>query len=314
MKKNESWHLDNGGTFDSIVRSMKNNIRPALPFKLTDPDGLLFDEEPSVFVNLHVRPIVFTERGVNYFKPRFKYICIPLENVTSPEQFEKSYRLWLDVERSLLADDVAAKAAQEKSPGHYGILKALWEGDLDQAEAIGTQMDAAQKGPDLKLVETSAPHPVQHLERSPAQPPKKQLEVSTLTFTDQDRPEVRGVVQAAAVELTGFSEDGQKPRLIVCTIDGLNGPRHSDRLLMLTEIVFASDDPLGFFSDIHTPPTVVLRGSDGGYDFCSFVNGEAGPILTPVRGIGMGIEPRSSEALLSIYGEDALIALRGLRV
>lgn len=294
--------------------SMNSNSRPALPFKLTDPDGLLFDDEPSVFVNLHVRPIVFTERGVRYFKPRFRYICIPIENVQSPEQFEKSYRLWLDVERSLLADDAAAKAAQEKTPGHFGILKALWEGDLDQAEAIGMQMDAARKGPELKLVETSPPLPLHHPKRSSAQPPRKQLEVSTLTFTDLDRPEVRGVVQAATVELTALSEEGQKPRLIVCTIAGLNGPHHAEPLVMLTEIVFASDDPLGYFSDIYLPPTIVLRGSDGGYDFCTFVDGEMVPTLTPVRGVGVGIEPRSSEALTSIYGEDALIALGGLRV
>src|SRR5690606_2482179 len=100
----------------------------------------------------------------------------------------------------------------------------------------------------------SPPLPLHHPKRSSTQPPRKQLEVSTLTFTDLDRPEVRGVVQAATVELTGLSEEGQKPRLIVCTIAGLNGPHHAEPLVMLTEIVFASDDPLGYFSDIYTPP------------------------------------------------------------
>ena len=112
-----------------------------LPFEVTDPEGLAFDDSPQEFVNLSASPIVFTVRGISYFKPRFNHIGVNLAALNTSDDFARAYSRWMGVERALLRDRVASRAAQETTDGHYSILNALWSGDLDEAERIADKID-----------------------------------------------------------------------------------------------------------------------------------------------------------------------------
>lgn len=122
----------------------KNTTSHGLPFDLTDPDGLLFDEEPQLFVHLDASPIVFTVRGLRYFEPRFRMVGFDLASIISAEEFAAAHRTWLSLECSLLGEKIERAAAQERSPGEYSILQAIWHGGIDEAERLCKRMDRRQ--------------------------------------------------------------------------------------------------------------------------------------------------------------------------
>ena len=117
---------------------------PGLRFNLTDPDGMLFDDEPHLFVHLDASPIIFTIRGLRYFEPRFRMMGFDVASITTRESFERAHRAWLELEFSLLGDKVAQAAAAERCPAEYSILQAIWHGGLDEAERLCTRMERRQ--------------------------------------------------------------------------------------------------------------------------------------------------------------------------
>lgn len=115
-----------------------------MPFDLTHEDGLLFDEAPELFVDLQSTPIVFTIRGLRYFGVRFRHIGISLAQLKSRSDFDEAFRKWQEVEYSLLARSVAHQASEEHVPGPHGILQAIMNGQLDEAELLIARLERRQ--------------------------------------------------------------------------------------------------------------------------------------------------------------------------
>ena len=120
---------------------MKYDNACVLPFNLTDPEGLAYDEDPGAFVDLNHDPIIFSVRGLAYFSPRFKHAGIQLFTLHTRVDFERAYDRWMAIERSLLCEMVEQRAAAGPTNNEHQILKALWHGDLDKAEDIARRID-----------------------------------------------------------------------------------------------------------------------------------------------------------------------------
>lgn len=108
---------------------------PALPFDLCDPEGLRFDEQPQDFVDLSTNPLIFSVRGIAYFKPRFALVGVELASLISANDFNDAYERWMSHELFLLDDHLAKRSAQ-KPRSEHAELYALWCGDLDRAAAL----------------------------------------------------------------------------------------------------------------------------------------------------------------------------------
>lgn len=129
-----------------------------LPFDLTDPDGLLFDDEPHLFVDLETSPIIFTVRGLRYFEPRFRMLGVSIALINTREDFLRSHASWLQLECSLLGEKIERTAAAERMPAEYSILHAIWQGGLDEAERLCRRMDRRQASA-LRIVAGSTREP-----------------------------------------------------------------------------------------------------------------------------------------------------------
>jgi hypothetical protein len=116
----------------------------SLPFELTDPDGLLFDEDPHLFVDLEAFPIVFRIRGIRYFGPRFRMLGINIAQINTRDDFNSTYSAWLQLECSLLGEKIECEASAERMPAEYSVLQAIWQGGLDEAERLCRRMDRRQ--------------------------------------------------------------------------------------------------------------------------------------------------------------------------
>lgn len=114
---------------------------PKLPFNLTDPEGLAYDDDPTAFVNLAADPIILSVRGIAYFRPRFKYIGIDLGMVRTGVEFHAVYERWMGAERTLLGDMIEAKSLAELAPAEHSLLQAIWTGDFEVADAITERLD-----------------------------------------------------------------------------------------------------------------------------------------------------------------------------
>lgn len=139
---------------------MSDMTSPSLPFILTDPDGLMFDDEPELFVHLDVSPIVFTVRGLRYFSPRFRMMGVDVARLTTREAFERTFHSWMELEASLLGHKLAQAAAAENLPAEYSILNSIWKGGLDAAELMCERMDR-RKASALRIVAGSTREPPQ---------------------------------------------------------------------------------------------------------------------------------------------------------
>lgn len=117
---------------------------PALPFDLTDEEGLIFDDQPELFVDVNASPIVFTVRGLRYFEPRFRMVGFAVAHINTCAAFNHALRAWLGLESSLLREKIASAAAAERVPGEYSILYAIWQGGLDEAERLCQLMERRQ--------------------------------------------------------------------------------------------------------------------------------------------------------------------------
>lgn len=120
--------------------AIPTSFAPKLPFTLTDPEGLAFDEDPTAFVNVDADPIILSVRGIAYFKPRFKYVGIDLRTVRTGVEFRAAYERWMETERALLGDMIKAKSLAELVPAEHSLLQAIWTGDIVEAEAISERL------------------------------------------------------------------------------------------------------------------------------------------------------------------------------
>jgi hypothetical protein len=109
---------------------MTDEVRNA-QFLLTDEDGLVFDEYPSLFVRADQDPIVWTVRGLAYFAPRFRRIGVSIDRVNSPQEFATAYKTWLDLEKVLVLERV--KRASQCGSKEHQILQAILEGNTARA-------------------------------------------------------------------------------------------------------------------------------------------------------------------------------------
>lgn len=99
--------------------------------QLTDEEGLVFDENPALFVRTDQDPIVWTVRGLAYFAPRLKRIGIHIDRVSSPQQFAAAYKAWLDLEKVLVLERV--KLASQCGSKEHQILQAILDGNTARA-------------------------------------------------------------------------------------------------------------------------------------------------------------------------------------
>lgn len=107
---------------------------PPLDFDLWDEDGLLVEHQPELFVDLSPAPIIFTIKGIKYFKPRFELIGISLASLKTQDQFKSAHAAWLAHEWVLLNDHIDIQAKSSKSANPHQFLQAVLSADLDQAE------------------------------------------------------------------------------------------------------------------------------------------------------------------------------------
>lgn len=114
-------------------------------FELCDEEAFVFDAHPELFVLLDVEPIIFTTRGVRYFGPRFCSIGIDPARITSAGDFHAAERQWMQVERVLLQDQIAARAGATHTANEHQILQAIMLGDIDAAEQALHRLDHKQR-------------------------------------------------------------------------------------------------------------------------------------------------------------------------
>lgn len=116
-----------------------------LPFDLCDEDGLRFDLEPQLFVRLDQNPILWTVRGLAYFRPRFAYLGIAISAVDSAQRFKQALERWLDVERQLLLERIDVKANHGGETLEYRFLRAVVHGDLVQGDKVVRLLEHRQR-------------------------------------------------------------------------------------------------------------------------------------------------------------------------
>jgi hypothetical protein len=126
-------------------------MQSAASFDLWDEDGLLFEEHPDWFVLLDRTPIVWTVRGMKYFRPRFALIGVAATAIGTPQAFDQALGRWLDVERELLARKIYSQGAAPNAPLASRCLKAVLDGDADLAERLISQLEMRAQG-GLRLV------------------------------------------------------------------------------------------------------------------------------------------------------------------
>ncbi len=102
---------------------------PPLDFKLLDEEGLLCWDEPHLFVDLSVEPVVFTVRGIAHLAPRFKHVGVDIASIRTAADFDAAVRSWRQVEEVLLQEHIAARAAQGGASNPHKALMAIYEGD-----------------------------------------------------------------------------------------------------------------------------------------------------------------------------------------
>ncbi|MDP3522249.1 MAG: hypothetical protein Q8S02_16685 [Hydrogenophaga sp.] len=96
---------------------------------LHDEETFAYDAEPQAFVLLDQSPIVFTVRGIRFFKPRFAHIGIDIGAITTEEKFRDTLYAWSLVEYELLRTKIASDAAKSPTAFEHQALLAAIDGD-----------------------------------------------------------------------------------------------------------------------------------------------------------------------------------------
>lgn len=112
-----------------------------LSIDLLDPETLLFDTEPGLFVTLDCEPVVFSVRGLRHFTPRFKEVGVAIGDIRTEAHFRAALSAWTRLETTLLTDSIAAKARSTHQANEHQVLLAALMGDIDAAEAAMTRLE-----------------------------------------------------------------------------------------------------------------------------------------------------------------------------
>lgn len=112
-----------------------------IDFDLWHEDGLIFDDQPELFVLTSLEPVVFTVRGIQYWCPRLRYIGVDIAEVTTKADFESAYEKWLDAERGLILAKVGAMASATRAPNEHQLLQAILDGDEKLAEQVVRRLE-----------------------------------------------------------------------------------------------------------------------------------------------------------------------------
>ena len=118
---------------------------------LHDPEMLVFDAQPELFVLLDAVPPVFTIRGLRYFTPRFRMVGIEIATLRTECQFRAALLQWTTHETTLLFESIGAKAGATHQANEHQVLLAALMGDIDAAEAAMDRLEH-QRRVGLKVV------------------------------------------------------------------------------------------------------------------------------------------------------------------
>lgn len=129
---------------------------PTITIDLQDPDTLLFDETPDLFVLLNIDPVIFSVRGLRHFTPRFKAIGIDIASVRTEAQFRYALMTWTSHETTLLAASIESKARSTHQPNEHQVLLAAIMGDIDAAESAMDRLEHSKRAC-LAVVRTVGP-------------------------------------------------------------------------------------------------------------------------------------------------------------
>jgi hypothetical protein len=112
---------------------------------LCDPELLIFDEDPGLFVLLDQTPIVFTMRGLRFFCPRLKWIGIDIGTLQTADQFKQATSALTIAEYTELKTSIEASAGATHAPNEHQVLLAALSGDIDAAEAAMARLDHSRR-------------------------------------------------------------------------------------------------------------------------------------------------------------------------
>lgn len=125
--------------------------QPSLGFDLWHEDGLVFETEPALFVDLNASPIIFTVRGISYFRPRFKHVGISIADLHSRAQFEAAEQRWMEVEWVLLRERIDTRANARTASADDQVLQAILNRDVEEVERLVSRLEHRKRA-GLKLV------------------------------------------------------------------------------------------------------------------------------------------------------------------
>jgi len=110
-------------------------------FDLWHPDGLLYEDHPELFLLLDRNPIVWTVRGLRYFKPRFALLGVDITAIKTRTHFDAACSAWLRIERTLIEGRVRRKASRADAKPEDLVLRHILDGDLASAERLIAQLE-----------------------------------------------------------------------------------------------------------------------------------------------------------------------------
>lgn len=125
--------------------------QPELGFDLWHEDGIVFETEPELLVDLNAAPIIFTVRGISYFRPRFKHVGISIGDVHSRAQFEAAEQRWMEVEWVLLRERIGTRASARSASADEQVLQAILNQDAEEVERLVSRLEHRKRA-GLKLV------------------------------------------------------------------------------------------------------------------------------------------------------------------
>lgn len=118
---------------------------------LHDEETFAFDAQPEAFVRLDASPIVFTVRGIRYFKPRFDHIGTEISTLTTEAEFRSALYQWCLVEYELLRQKIESEAGKShQATTHHVLLAAITGNEEDLRNVLAKVSHRSRAG--LKAV------------------------------------------------------------------------------------------------------------------------------------------------------------------
>ena len=119
-------------------------------FDLCDPEGLAFEDSPSLFVLLDREPITWTVRGLAYFAPRFSRVGVSISAIRTSAEFNAALDQWLDLEFQLLFEKIERQASSVGMQLEHRAMKAILDGNAGEARRLEAIIRHRQRT-DLRL-------------------------------------------------------------------------------------------------------------------------------------------------------------------